>query len=184
MEGQVTSPVSAPAGTSSPAGAPPRSKEWKAGYARGYIRGAEHQQSRNIRYREGTFEMRCGGCMAGAGGNRFWPLTEEFWNPRNLQRCRACLLIRKRENARAIYYRDKARIQADRAKYYALNRDVILLKKRARYEENRLEKIAANARYAQANAERIRLYRKVYYAENRDRILRLEKERRARKAAA
>ena len=35
--------------------------------------------------------MRCDGCIV-RGGERFWPLTLEFWMPdRSMRRCRACL---------------------------------------------------------------------------------------------
>ena len=44
------------------------------------------------------FEMYCQDCVTAAHpGQNFWPLSEEYWNKHNLQRCRACNMKRQRD---------------------------------------------------------------------------------------
>ena len=155
------------------------SAEWRNGYKRGYIVGAAGQRTRGIRYREGTFEMRCGDCVASSGVTAYWPLTEEFWNLRNLSACRACLLARKRRAAKERYWADPETHRNIARRYYAENEAIVLLKKRARYAEDPAAKVAAHREWEKANAEHIRTYRRMHYALNRERILLREKLRRA-----
>jgi hypothetical protein len=44
------------------------------------------------------FEMYCPDCVvATSPGACFWPLTEEFWDKYNMQRCKACNMKRDRD---------------------------------------------------------------------------------------
>lgn len=156
------------------------SQEWRNGYGRGYIvgrKGAAHASL--VRFREGTPEMRCGSCAAGSGVSCYWPITTEFWNPRNMTACRACLLIRKRLQAKAAYWADPETHRTRARLYHEAQQKVILLKKRARYAEDPAKANAATAAYRIAHRDALRAYRKAYYAKNRERILLREKLRRA-----
>lgn len=60
------------------------------------------RKARGVRWNEELecFEMKCESCFARRGrhpGGSYWPLTLEFWDPREgLQRCRACIAEDKR----------------------------------------------------------------------------------------
>ncbi len=86
-----------------------------------------------VRYRsaEAEFEMRCPDC-ARADRQCYWPLTVEFWDPRSLQRCRACEAAK-----RARYDREKRQADPEWAKnkarkYFVANKRTINLKRNHR----------------------------------------------------
>ena len=106
-----------------------------------------------VRYHEDCFELKCGMC------GEFWPLTMEFWRPRNgLQRCIACW----RE-----YHKLKQRgYNQDRLARAARN-----TKNRLRYADRRAERNAAAAVWKAANPERVKFLRRRYYQEHREQEL-------------
>jgi hypothetical protein len=76
------------------------------------------------------FLLRCNDC-AERGDAAYWPLTTEFWNPSQLQRCRACGLAKKRRQSRQRTLDDPVHAQARREynrAYYHENKDVISMK--------------------------------------------------------
>lgn len=136
-----------------------------------------------VRYREDVgWEMRCGDCMKRSGSTHYWPLDDEFWDKRNLQRCRACHQHRRNQQDREKYWsdvawreqrkasakrtrdEDKSTVQVKRAARYAANIDEERARKRADYQAHR------DARLAQS--------RERYWA-NRDAILARRRERAA-----
>lgn len=70
------------------------------------------------------FRLLCPDCEA-RGSQYFWPITTDFWNPGNMQRCRACNLSKKRtyeKNRLATdpEYKERKRLQAQQ--YHAENK--------------------------------------------------------------
>jgi hypothetical protein len=101
----MTTPrTTAPADTSSSAGAA-RSPEYRKGYEAGYhaaryraLRADLHRPARwNPDLKE--FELQCPDCVAKCRQS-YWPLSIEFWNPRTVRRCRACIAERDRDKQR------------------------------------------------------------------------------------
>lgn len=117
-----------------------------------------------VRYRTDVgWEMRCDDCRHRHIAS-FWPLTMEFWNPRNLARCRAC--HRERKNA---YERASESKREYLRRYRPACRGAIAIK---------------NAAYYAANRERLLAYERAYRARNRDRILAQQRARYAGRRAA
>lgn len=76
------------------------------------------------------FVMKCDDC-ARKGHRSYWLITLEFWNPRSMQRCRACNMEKKRtdEGARRrsdLAYAKRRREYAKR--YYEENKPVVAMK--------------------------------------------------------
>lgn len=97
--------------------------------------------TRGVRWDSETelFEMKCDDCSA-SGQQSYWPLTVEFWNPRTMQRCRACDYERRRRMERERRKSDPAFRQArlERAKaYYHANKPVVSLKHKEYMREYR-----------------------------------------------
>lgn len=109
-----------------------------------------------VRWREDTgFELRCETCAQDGGQTTYWPLTLEFWNPRDSMRfCRACLSRRRR-------VRERARSHAD-PEYRARKRADALYQREAKRVYQR--------EYRRQNAARLGEYNRLWYAANRDRI--------------
>lgn len=95
-----------------------------------------------IRWREDTgWELRCETCAIAGRAERYWPLTEEFWDKRRMARCRACEKRRLSQNAKARRRNDVAlanRIRERNRLYQQRNRDILNWKRR----EARREKAA------------------------------------------
>lgn len=100
---------------------------------------------------EGYFEMLCPSCQK-RGGLCYWPLTlnehhqPEFWHPRSMQACRACILSEKRRVERERLrndpeYREKRRLKA--AAYYKENKKVMNMKHKYYMREYRNRETAA-----------------------------------------
>lgn len=72
---------------------------------------------RGVRYRSDSgWELRCESCAA-AKGQRYWPLSHEFWDTnKGLSRCRACWVEYERNRRRTVT-RNHARAEAIR-KYH------------------------------------------------------------------
>ena len=90
-----------------------------------------------VRYDPGEreFLLRCSECAA-KGRNAYWPLTLEFWNPKDgLQRCRACSRERRRLQ-HAATVEDKRRKQRD---YYARTKADRLAARKRRYQRDNEE---------------------------------------------
>lgn len=142
----------------------------------------------NVRWSEDGWQMRCPDCPARVSP-RWWPLTEEFWDRRNLARCRACNRELKRARDRAserrrdyirswrreavhaiaLYNRDyyeanKDRILAQVADYAERNRERIAAKRRERYLRKREELLAQKRAHYEANRESILAQRRAAYA--------------------
>lgn len=95
-----------------------------------------------VKFKEGEFLLRCGSCWA-AKEACYWPLTLEFWNPRQgLTRCRACWAADSRRRQER---RDREVRAGQHRRYYDDAHDVILFKKRQHYYANR-EAILARKR--------------------------------------
>lgn len=115
-----------------------------------------------VRWREDVgWELRCEGCFLKGQGTTYWPLTFEFWEPRNMKRCRAChkdyQAARKKAKYRAdAAYRDH-QIGKTRA-WRAAN--PVAVKEHAR---SRWARLIANpkllAEHAERQRERQRLYK-------------------------
>lgn len=180
----MTVPAERPSfGTSSPEGGQPRrwhehTMDWRNGYMAGYNARPRIKAS-HVRWSPDGPEMRCDECADKGGVAAYWPLTPQFWDPRNVQRCRACNLGRKRAKAKAKYWADPETHRQRAIEYHELHRRVIQLKKRARYAEDPETYNVRSREYRAANVEMLRAYRRAYYAKNRDRILYREKLRRA-----
>ena len=103
----------------------------------------------SVRYdrAEGEFTMQCPSCLSAGGTKAYWPLTLEFWDPRNgMQRCRACHVLsrrkarmekqtpeQRREKQRAYYYANRPQRLAWRKQYHSLNHERINAARRAKY---------------------------------------------------
>ena len=89
------------------------------------------------------FEMRCDDC-ARYDRMCYWPLTLEFWNPRTMQRCRACDKARRARTERKrhndLSYAERRRLAS--ADYYRKNRVQLNAKNRARRKARREARIA------------------------------------------
>src|SRR3990167_11301192 len=101
-----------------------------------------------IRYREDGWEYRCETCRD------WWPLSLEFWRPRNgMVRCRTCWTLYKRLRARE-YTADVAvravRNEANRARYRA-NRESHIEAGRAWRARHRERIPAHNLQYPRRN---------------------------------
>jgi len=185
----VTSPLPTPAGgPSSPARRElrwkDRSREWLNGYNAGYS-ARPRSHGRSIRWGANEEpQMQCPDCAAAGGLTSYWPLTSEFWDRRNMSRCRACNLARKRRKAHEAYWADPETERQRAAEYSRKHHALILLKKRLRYAEDPAKDNARSREYREANRDARRAYARAYYARNRAHILLREKLRRAMKAAA
>lgn len=123
-----------------------------------------------IRWREDTgWELRCPDCMASRHGTTYWPLTDEFWDKRNMKRCRACHRTQNRKWERAQYEKRGSRYHKRRA-YVA----------QYRKDARRAKQVYMDAYYWQ-DPEKQRAKARAHYAANRDDIL---ARRRARLHAA
>jgi len=102
----------------------------------------------SVRWRDGGMEARCPLC------DDFLPTTGEYWNPKSLTRCRACL---------ADHYRllqlGYTRAETDR---YAHR-----LKDRMRYAMNREESLRRNLVYRATHKERSKAYNAASYAKSK-----------------
>lgn len=144
----------------------------------------------NVRLREGVWEMQCPDCRPRS--ESWWELCEEFWYPRNLARCKACLREQKRirdaksdrkrdyiaqwrrDSARAIalynrdyYQANRERILAQVAEYAERNAERIRAKRKLRYERKRAELLAQKKAYYAANSESIKAKARARYAERK-----------------
>lgn len=157
-------------------------QDWRNGYHAGY-RVRPQGPERRVRWRLEGFEMQCPTCALRAGGATYWPLTPEFWNPRNLARCRACILIDKRQQAKARYWADPETHRQIAIDYYRANQRVVTLKKRHYHATHKANDNARSKAWREqideAQREAIRASRRAYYAKNRERLLLREKLRRA-----
>lgn len=156
-----------------------RSAEWRNGYASGYRARMRNFESRAVRWTPEGPELRCANCSERGGVTAFWPITEEFWNPRNLKRCKACNLALKRQKAKAAYWADPETHRRLAHDYYRRHAKVIRLKQRARHAQNPAADWERSKAYQEAHRDALRAYRRAYYAKNRERILFREKLRRA-----
>lgn len=157
-----------------------RSREWKNGYGAGYRSRMRHAEPKGIvRWTTEGPELRCTNCASRGGVTSYWPLTEEFWNPRNLARCKGCNLAKKRQAAKAAYWADPETHRHLARRYYRQHAKVLQLKGRVRHAENRDKDNARSKAYQEAHRAEIRAYRRAYYAKNREHILYREKLRRA-----
>jgi hypothetical protein len=120
----------------------------------------------NVRWSDDTdgWELRCESCVANGQTACYWPLTDEFWNRREMVRCRACNRSKKNARdrargrtaaviARVRLYRDEAReiINFKERLRYAERREQINARRRARYDQRRRKRDwmrAARARKA------------------------------------
>ena len=115
----------------------------------------------DVRYRPDTgWERFCPDCRA-ARVAAWWPLDLEFWNPHNLQVCRACLRARDAEQHRHRLANDpayRATRAAHNAAYRAACRPGLALKWRAKWEAVKAdpEKLA---RHRERGREATRAYR-------------------------
>jgi hypothetical protein len=68
-----------------------------------------------VRYRQDVgWELRCESCAV-LHGERYWPLTLEFWDPRHgMSRCRACWVAYARRLRARSPHQDYARAEAVR----------------------------------------------------------------------
>lgn len=145
-----------------------------------------------LRWTGEEFEARCSDCKDKKQAC-YWPITREFWDPRNLQRCRACNKDRRRKIEvssyrrlyQAEYRRQTAEVQAFKSReYYAANRDEVKARNRVYYEAHRetiLER--ARERYAkQRDLRREQAQRR--YRQKRDVILAHKREKYAAAKAA
>ena len=121
--------------------------------------------SNTVRWRDDTWEHKCHDCV-GKGSGHWWPLTSEFWDRRNMARCRACTRelkrIRERHSPRKREYIAQWRREAAHA---------IALYNRDYYEANRDRILAQVADYAERNEDRIRARRQERYRRQREEIL-------------
>jgi hypothetical protein len=109
-----------------------------------------------VRFRDGEFELRCSECAVEGGVTAYWPITTEFWDPRNLTACRAHLLKRKRLKAKERYWLDPETERRRTAQYHAANDRVRRLKTAARWAE-----------LDEAERAALRAYRRMRYAARR-----------------
>lgn len=100
------------------------------------------------------FEMRCEDCQR-RGVAYFWPLTVEFWEPGSMRRCRACNAAKKRADEKKRRQGKMAEIHGAHRVYYWENRDVLLMKQRARRTLNAEAERVRNAAYRAAHREEL-----------------------------
>ena len=87
--------------------------------------------TRGVRWdpKEQEWLLKCDDCSRKAE-KCFWPLNLEFWNPKSMQRCRACNLVLKRIKAKESRskreVRERNRLAAKA--YYIENRRVMNMK--------------------------------------------------------
>lgn len=113
----------------------------------------------NVRFRPDVgWEMRCDDCRSKRAA-MYWPLTHDYWNARNMTRCRAC--HRDRKNA---YERASTSRKAYLARYREREREAIEINGRAYYDVNREALLAYNREYRAKNADRIRQKQRERYA--------------------
>ena len=101
----------------------------------------------SFRWRDGGFEAKCPLC------EEYLPTTEEFWNPKALTRCRACLT----DHYRLL----KLGYTATDVDRYAHS-----LKDRIRYAQNREANLLRNAAYRAGHMERAKAYHAAYHSKN------------------
>lgn len=76
------------------------------------------------------FTMRCDDCYEKSMPSH-WPLTLEFWNKRNLQRCKACEHERDLSQKRLKYANDpvyREERKAERRRYFQENKHTEMIK--------------------------------------------------------
>lgn len=127
--------------------------EWRNGYSAGWQARNRGNRSRGVRWRPDTgFEMKCPDCPTDAN---WWPITPEFWYPRNLLRCRACLAELRRQEAKAAYWKDPEKERARVSAYQKANPETRRIKQRQRNAERPEIRQAAARRFWQRNGERV-----------------------------
>jgi len=113
-----------------------------------------------VRLRDGVWEYRCRDCSK-KGGVIWWPLTDEFWNPRNLTRCRAC-----HKELRDKYNRARPSDPEYMRRYR---------------EETKEARAIKQAMYYQAHRQESLEYHRAYRRVKKDRLNQLARERHARR---
>lgn len=106
----------------------------------------KYGNTRCVRWDDDTqsFMLRCEDCSAKTGA-RFWPLTLEFWNPKTMQRCRACGAEKARKRERDKRRTDPAWAAEQRRKsmeYYVENKPVVAMKHKEYMKDYRARKRA------------------------------------------
>jgi len=90
-------------------------------------------ETRGVRYNPdiGDFELKCDDCVGKRNTRCYWPLTLDFWNPRTMQRCRACDVERRARLQREKRKADAVFAEAERQRnrtYYKENKAVMNMK--------------------------------------------------------
>jgi hypothetical protein len=120
-----------------------------------------------IRYREDVgWEYRCESCALN-GKASFWPLTSEFWDPRQgMLRCRSCIAAYNQDRRRAV---EAAKSPEEKASYLAA--------KRIEYQRHRAAAlILQREQYRQAMADPVRRERMRTLGRERNRRYRAQRK--------
>jgi hypothetical protein len=90
-----------------------------------------------VRWRPETgWEFRCAECARRNRSERFWPLTDEYWDRhRGMRRCRACLAANDSRLRRARFAKDPERRRAQTRAYRRATRDAQRIKAAAKWQE-------------------------------------------------
>lgn len=110
-----------------------------------------------VRYSEELqgFELRCPDCER-RGVAYFWPLTLEFWDPHTtMRRCRACNAAKKRADEKKRRQEKANAIHGAHRVYYWENREVLLMKQRARRALDPERERIRNRAYREAHREEL-----------------------------
>lgn len=119
----------------------------------------------DVRFREDVgWELQCKDCHRRTRGASYWPITHEFWNPKNMARCRSCQKELKRQRERENESR-----KVYMAAYRIIARDAIAITQRE---------------YDRTHAERVRLNGAVYRLRHRDEVNAKARARYHRRMAA
>lgn len=129
-------------------------------------------RSAPVRWRDETgWELRCPDCSKRGQANHFWPLTDEFWNRRQMQRCLACAAVRRRQRDRARYWTNaeaRARDLAQARRYKAEAGETIKVKRWVYYWSNADRERQRSREHYHANREAILARRRARAAEQPD----------------
>lgn len=92
----------------------------------------KYGETRGVRWNPevDAFTLKCDDC-AKRGDACYWPLTLDFWNPRTMQRCRACDADKRARMEREKRRADNAFAEERRARaraYYRENKAVMSMK--------------------------------------------------------
>ena len=90
----------------------------------------KYGETRGVRWDpgEGEWILKCDECAAKQSTKYYWPLSLEFWNPRTMQRCRACdkerraRLTREKRRADAVFTNQE---RLRNRVYYRENKDTL-----------------------------------------------------------